>query len=224
MQFSGSLQLHIALAHPRFLMDHWLHEHLTYFFQRYGYWTVFVGVMVESIGVPLPGETILILASVLAGTTGKLNIIYVAAFAVVAAICGDNIGYVIGKSGGRLLLRRYGEFFHIEPQTIAHGEAMFRRRGPMAVFFGRFIAGLRVLIGPLAGVLRMPWKRFFIFNALGAFAWVAAVSAAAYLLGPEVEPLLRKTGWFLIAAVTVGAAIYWWRRRHVHHPRERKAA
>ncbi len=206
-------------------MDHWLQEHLTYFFQRYGYWTVFVGVMVESIGVPLPGETILILASVLAATTGKLNILYVAVFAVVAAICGDNIGYFIGKSGGRLLLRRYGAFFHIEPQNIAHGEEVFRRRGPVAVFFGRFIAGLRVLIGPLAGVLRMPWKRFFMFNALGAVAWVTAVTAAAYLLGPAIEPLLRKAGWVLVGAVIVAAAVYYWRRRkHVQQPRERKAA
>ncbi|HYX53903.1 MAG TPA: DedA family protein [Candidatus Limnocylindrales bacterium] len=205
-------------------VDHWIQLHLTHLFSRYGYWTVFVGVMVESMGVPLPGETILILASVLAATSGKLNILHVAVVAVIAAIAGDNIGYLAGKSGGRPLLRRYGHLFHIGAETLAHGEEKLRRYGPITVFIGRFIAGLRMLIGPLAGVLRMPWKRFFIFNALGAIAWVAVVAAAAYLLGPAIEPLLRKAGWILIATIVVAAGACWWRGRRQEDAQDRKAA
>jgi membrane protein DedA with SNARE-associated domain len=189
-----------------------LRAHLNYFFQHYGYWTVFFGIFLESTGVPLPGETILIVASVLAREGHQLKMLDVAAVASTAAIAGDNLGFAIGRYGGRILLERYRSLFHIEEETIRKGEALFARLGGRAVFAARFLAGLRVLAGPMAGALRMPWGRFLIFNVLGALSWVMAITTLAYFFGPSLEPILRHASGAIGAAVIL-AVLYWWIKR-----------
>ncbi|MGE5321382.1 MAG: DedA family protein [Actinomycetota bacterium] len=207
-------------------MGHWVAVHLNYYFAHWGYWTVLVGIMLESAGIPLPGETVLIVASTLAASKHQLNIFVVAVIAVAAATTGDNIGFAAGRYGGRPLLDQYGHLFHINAGVIEKGERLIERRGAMAVFFARFIAGLRFLAGPIAGVLRMPWRRFFLFNALGAMAWVTVITSLAYFFGPALESVLRHAGWAVLAALAAGVAAYfWWRRRNeADRPHERKAA
>jgi len=210
-------------------MGHWVAAHLDYYFAHWGYWTVLVGIMLESAGIPLPGETILIVASTLAATKHELNIFLVAVVAVVAATTGDNMGFAAGRYGGRPLLDRYGRLFRINAEVIDKGERLIERRGAVAIFFARFIAGLRFLAGPIAGVLRMRWRRFFLFNALGAIAWVTVITGLAYFFGPALESALRHAGWAVLAAVIVGGAAYWWWRRRRReeepdHSQERKAA
>ncbi len=200
-------------------MFHWLSTHLSYFLTRYGYWTVLVGLLVENSGIPVPGETILISASVLARTTHQLNILYVAAVAITAATIGDNLGFALGRYAGCPLLLRYRELFHIEEKTIRRGEELFRRRGNVAVFFARFIAGLRVLAGPMAGILKMPWREFALYNALGAIAWVGVVASASYFLGPAIESLFRHAS-LATAIILALVLIYRWFTRKQRQTRQ----
>lgn len=194
-------------------MGQWITSQLEYCFAHWGYWTVLVGIMLENTGIPVPGETILIIASIVAASTHQLNIFIVAAIAIVAATGGDNLGFALGRHAGRPLLVRYRHVFHISPEVIHKGEQLIQRRGAVAVFCARFIAGLRFLAGPLAGILHMPWRRFLVFNALGAIAWVGTISSLAYFFGPALESALQNSGW-VIAAVVIGAsAFYFWRSR-----------
>lgn len=194
-------------------MHGWIQGHLDQLFHRYGYWTVFGGLLLENAGVPLPGETILIVATLLAVTQHELNVLTIGIVAFVAAVSGDNIGFLVGRLGGCPLLRRYGKTFHIKDELIRKGEQLFSRHGKVAVFLARFIAGLRMLAGPLAGVLGMHWIPFAVFNALGAACWVAAIVALAYFLGPSVEKIIQHASWAILAALGV-AVIYWfWKRR-----------
>lgn len=165
--------------------------------------------------MPVPGETILITASVLARTTHRLDILGVALVAVIAATTGDNLGFALGRYAGCPLLTRYRHVFHISEQTIREGEDLFRRRGTVAVFFARFIAGLRVLAGPLAGVLKLPWTRFLLFNALGAVAWVARVATSAYFLGGAIESVLSHAT-LAIAILLALLILYRWLKRRRH--------
>src|SRR5437868_11836269 len=142
-------------------VEHWV--------QVAGYPLLFLIVMGESSGVPVPGETALITASVLAGR-GKLQIEVVIALAAAAAIVGDNIGYVIGRKGGRWLLERPGRFHRQRLEVLRTGEPFFKRHGPKAVYFGRFVLGLRVWASWLAGATRMHWRSFVVWNALGGIS------------------------------------------------------
>lgn len=185
-----------------------------YLFQHWGYWTVLAGILLEDAGVPVPGETILITAAILARTQHQLSIPVIGAIAVAAAITGDNLGFALGHYGGRPFLRRYQRFFHIDDQAIEKGESIFKRHGPVAVFFARFIAVLRIVAGPLAGTLRMSWRSFLIFNSLGAIAWVTAVCTLAFLLGPSLEPLIKHSTWVVLGLTGLAVAGWFWRRRH----------
>lgn len=195
-------------------MTHWLQAHLDELFHQYGYWTVFVGLLLENAGVPLPGETILILATILAVTQHELNVFTIGLVAFVAAVSGDNIGFTVGRFGGCPLLKRYSKTFHIKDELIRKGEDLFARHGKVAVFLARFIAGLRMLAGPLAGVLGMRWIPFAIFNALGAVCWVAAIVSLAYFLGPSVEKLIGHASWAILAIVGLGL-VYWFFKERV---------
>src|ERR1700722_9054451 len=147
-----------------------------------GYPLLFVLVMSEAAGVPIPGETALIAAAVLA-SQGKLEIVLVIALAAAAAIVGDNIGYLIGRKGGRWLLERPGPFRRQRKAALDIGEPFFERHGPKAVFFGRFLLGLRVWASWLAGATRMPWRTFALWNALGGICWATGIGLLAYFLG-----------------------------------------
>jgi membrane protein DedA with SNARE-associated domain len=148
--------------------------------ERYGYGAVFLGVAGESAGVPLPGETVLVLAAVAAGR-GHLSTWTVAAVAWVAAVAGDNVGYMIGRHYGRVL------FAHAPRRSAERADRLFGRWGSQAVFLGRFVAVLRMFAGPLAGASRMAWPRFFAANALGAAVWVAAVTSVGEALSARAD-------------------------------------
>src|SRR6201984_3241717 len=139
-----------------------------------GYPLLFLIVMSESSGVPVPGETGLITAAILA-SENKLHIELVIPIAAAAAIVGDNIGYVIGRKGGRWLLERPGRFYRQRQDVLRVGEPVFQRHGAKAVFFGRFVLGLRVWASWLAGATRMHWARFVLWNALGGIVWATGV-------------------------------------------------
>jgi membrane protein DedA with SNARE-associated domain len=176
-------------------------EHLV---QVFGYPLLFLLVMGESSGVPIPGETSLITAGVLA-SQGKLQIEVVIALAAAGAIVGDNIGYVIGRKGGRWLLERPGRFHNQRLSVLQTGEPFFRRHGPKAVFFGRFILGLRVWASWLAGATRMHWRAFVLWNALGGVCWATGIGLAAYFLGHAAGDAVKTFGLYGLVAFALAA-------------------
>jgi membrane-associated protein len=178
-----------------------------------GYLALFALVGAESTGVPVPGETALIAAGVLAHH-GHFDIAVVIVIAALGAIVGDNTGYLIARTGGRRLLRRPGLLEHHRHRILEKGEPFFKRHGAKAVFLGRWIAGLRIAAAWLAGINHMPWPTFVLWNALGAIAWATSVGLAAYYLGPAAEHLVRLTGMIGIAVgIAVAVAYLVWRRR-----------
>lgn len=197
-------------------MAHWLFELLRHHFQEWGYWTVVIALLLENAGVPVPGETILLFASFLAYSEQELRLPYIILFGTIACTIGDNIGYAIGHRGGRPLLERYKHIFHIPDRTIRRGEGLFARYGSVTIFFARFVFGMRIIAGPLAGVLRMPWKQFAVFNFLGAATWVTAISLIGYLFGEEWERLLRILKRFnlgMLVLFVIVALVLWIRHR-----------
>jgi membrane-associated protein len=163
---------------------------------------LFLIVMGESSGLPIPGETGLIAAAVLA-SQGKLKIEIVVPLAACAAIVGDNIGYLIGRKGGRWLLERPGRFHHQRLQVLTTGQPFFERHGPKAVFFGRFLLGLRVWASWLAGATRMSWRSFVLWNALGGITWASAIGLIAYYLGHSAGSVVEAFGLYGVAALLV---------------------
>jgi membrane protein DedA with SNARE-associated domain len=189
-------------------------EHLV---QVSGYPLLFLIVMSESSGLPVPGETGLIAAAVLA-SQGKLKIELVIALAAAAAIVGDNIGYVIGRKGGRWLLERPGRFHAQRLQVLSTGQPFFERHGPKAVFFGRFLLGLRVWASWLAGATHMPWRSFVLWNALGGICWATAIGLIAYYLGHSAGSVVEAFGLYGLAALAVAvASALLAHRRHRRH-------
>jgi membrane-associated protein len=178
-----------------------------------GYPALFGLIMAEAGGAPVPGETALIAAGALAGQ-GRLDIAVVIALAACAAIIGDNLGYGIGRRGGRWVLERPGRFERHRRRVLEMGEPFFERHGPKAVFFGRWILGLRVWASWLAGITRMPWRSFLVFNALGGISWAVTVGLLAYLAGNAVDKLVRDFGIVALVVVAVlGIAVFLARRR-----------
>jgi membrane protein DedA with SNARE-associated domain len=155
----------------------------------YGYAAVGVFVGAESFGIPVPGETALIVAALYAGATGELDIRWVVAVAAAAAIVGDNIGFAVGRYGGFRLLRRYGRKLHVGDRRLKLGLWVFRRHGGKVVFFGRFVSVLRTYAAFLAGTNRMRWPSFLLFNAAGGVVWAAVYGFAYYYFGKALQGL-----------------------------------
>ncbi|GIH24178.1 membrane protein [Acrocarpospora phusangensis] len=171
----------------------------------------------ESLGIPLPGEIVLVSSALLAAK-GVVDPVTVGVCASTGAIVGDSIGYLIGKKGGKPLFDRLGRRFpkHFGPEHIAKAESMFQRHGMWAVFFGRFVALLRILAGPLAGALRMPYWQFLVANVLGGIAWAGGTTAAVYYLGVVAEQWLKGFSWVgLVVAALFGITSTLWLRRRV---------
>lgn len=182
----------------------------------HGYSTVATVLLLENAGLPVPGETILLLASFLAYSEHHLQLPYIVLVAVAAATAGDNLGFLIGHHGGRPLLARYSTLLRIRPHTIAKGEDLFERYGAATVLVARFIAGLRIAAGPLAGVLRMNWRKFVLFNFLGAALWVTVIAGAGFLFGKHWDKLLevlKGVNAVVLIVAAIVAAILWIRRR-----------
>lgn len=170
-------------------------------------------VFAESAGLPVPGETALIAAGLLAGS-GVLSLPVVIAAASVAAILGDNLGYLLGRRGGRALLVRKGRFSRHRRHAVATADRFFARHGAKTIFLGRWITGVRVVAAVMAGAANMPWRTFLLYNTLGAVAWAATIASATALLGPVIVGVIYAAG----VAVVGGGAILagtraWWRRR-----------
>ena len=180
----------------------------------YGYVAVFFFIAIESTGIPFPGETMLITASIYAGHTHRLNIILVIAFAAAGAIIGDNLGYAVGHWGGYRLLRRYGRFIRLHEKRLKLGQYLFLQHGGKVVFFGRFISILRTYAAFLAGTNRMPWWRFFAFNAAGGLVWAIVFGTGAYVLGTQIHNLSQTASIVggILAAFAIVAFIVFIRR------------
>ena len=164
-------------------------HHLGSLISAHGYVVVATVVGLESMGLPLPGETTLVTAAVYAGTTHGLNIGLVVAAACVGAIVGDNIGFWIGQRYGRGLLERYGRYLRLDARRLQLGRYLFARHGGSVVFFGRFLALLRTVAALLAGINNMPWRRFLFFNAAGGVVWASVFGIGAYVAGEQFARL-----------------------------------
>ena len=182
--------------------------------QSYGYYAVFALIALESLGIPLPGESALIAAGLYAGTTHHLNIAAVAAVAASAAVIGDNAGYWIGTTGGRRLAERYGRYVRLNRARLKVGRYLFARHGVKVVFFGRFVAVLRTYAAFLAGLSKMRWSRFLLANAVGGVLWSGLYAFGAYALGSAASSIgstISIVGW-AVAGVLMAATIVIGRR------------
>jgi membrane protein DedA with SNARE-associated domain len=188
---------------------------LSQLLMRYGYFAVFLLVMLEDFGVPTPGETALIAASV-AAAAGKFNIWGVVAAAVLGAIVGDNIGYTIGHFGGRRLVVALAGKVGLGEEKLAHAEKAFHKWGDAAVVGARFVEVLRQLNGVIAGTMGMHWATFLLYNTLGAVLWVGTWAAVGYFAGHNlhlIEGWLMRFSWLALIAVVVAVAGWLlWRR------------
>jgi len=197
-------------------MGHHIFELLRWFLLHYGYWAVAIALLLENTGLPVPGETILLLGSFLAFSQRQLQLPWIIVVGIASATLGDNIGFFVGLRGGRPLLNRYRQWFRISKEAIANGERVFQRYGPATIFFARFVAGLRVIAGPLAGILRMEWRRFAIYNFLGATVWVTVIATVGYVFGRHWGRLLHIVKEFNITILVIGVIVVvlmLWRHR-----------
>jgi membrane protein DedA with SNARE-associated domain len=172
-------------------------------------------VLVESFGVPAPGETAIIAGSAYAGS-GHLSIVAVAITAFCAAVIGDSIGYWIGRRGGRPLVRRFGRYVRLTPERFDRVEGFMSRQGPKIVVVARFVEGLRQFNGIVAGITGMPFHKFLAWNALGAALWVGAWSTGGYYAGDHIEEIAKGVSTYAVAAAGVTVLLivaYVWRRR-----------
>jgi membrane protein DedA with SNARE-associated domain len=190
----------------------------------FGYPAVTLFIMVESSGIPFPGETMLLLASFFAATNHQLQIPIVIACAAAGAIIGDNIGYLAGRTGGRALVQRFGKYVFLKPEHLDYAERFFAKHGDKTVFFGRFVAVLRAWAAFLAGVNHMKWRTFLIYNAAGGIVWAIIYGTLGFVAGrifhdnfAQVEKIAGTIGWIgtaLIVAITIGLFIFFRLRRN----------
>ena len=190
-------------------------SHVADLIATHGYWIISAAVALESMGIPVPGETALLTAAIYAGTTHRLNVAFVIVAAAIGAVVGDNVGFLIGRRFGFPLLLRYGHLARIDSRRIKLGQFLFARHGGKVVFFGRFIALLRALAALLAGINRMDWWRFLLFNASGGVVWATVYGLAAYVFGEQIVRLRGPVVVIdlIIAGAAVAACVWWVRRR-----------
>ena len=179
-------------------------QNLLHLLATYGYWAVFVFIAIESMGIPFPGETMLLVAAIYAGTTHRLSILLVIVAAASGAILGDNLGFIIGRVGGYRLLRRYGHYIRLDERKLKLGQYLFMKHGGKVVFFGRFVAVLRAWAAFLAGTNRMRWPGFLLFNALGGIVWATLFGLGGYYLGDNIH---RLTGPVAITCTVLATLI-----------------
>ena len=182
----------------------------------YGYWAVFFGVMLENAGLPVPGETTLLVAGYFA-STGVFSVPLVMLIAASGAVVGDNIGFAIGHHFGRPFLVKVGRFLFLTPKRIEHMENYFKDHGNKTILVARFITGLRVFAALLAGASKMPWPVFAVYNVAGAILWSVVITTLGYLFGQSLPLLVKwvgRSGTILLIALIVGGIIVWRIRRH----------
>ncbi len=181
---------------------------------QYGYWAVFTGIALENTGIPIPGETITIVGGFLAGS-GELNYWIVLASAIAGAVLGDNFGYWLGRWGGWTLLVKVGRFFKISEKQLDNARRQFSHNAPRAVFFGRFVAFLRIFAGPMAGIAQMPYSQFLLCNFGGAALWATIMVTLSFFLG-RLMPLaqlvhgIAQFGLLALGVIAVWIVISLW--------------
>jgi membrane protein DedA with SNARE-associated domain len=191
-------------------------HHLPEFVVQYGYIAIFVVIALESAGVPMPGETVLITSAVYAGAhPGGLNIYLVIATAAAAAIFGDNVGFWVGREWGLTLLLRYGRYIGIDQKKLKVGQYLFLKHGGKIVFFGRFVALLRAFAAVLAGANRYSPRLFFVYNALGGVVWASLMGGLGYIFGLQVEHIVGPLGIAaLVVVILISVAAWLFFKRH----------
>lgn len=190
-------------------------DQISHLLSAYGYGLVLFAVALESAGVPMPGETVLVTAAVYAGTTHRLEIAGVIAAAAAGAIVGDNIGFWVGREAGPAILARFGRLGGLDERRQKLGQYLFFRFGGAIVFFGRFVAFLRAFAALLAGVNRLPPLRFFVYNAAGGIVWATIFGLGGYALGAEFHRIAGPFGLTMLAAAVVAVFFGW--RFYRHH-------
>jgi membrane protein DedA with SNARE-associated domain len=184
------------------------------YMNQYGYWAVFFGVMLENAGLPIPGETILLVAGFLC-SKHQLNIALVMMIAATGAVIGDNIGFAIGHHYGRGILLRFGRFVFLTPKRLDHMTNYFASHGNKTILIARFITGLRVFAAILAGASRMPWRVFVVYNVAGAVLWSVVITSLGFLFAHSLPLLVKWVGRsgtvLLIATIILGVVV--WRVR-----------
>ena len=182
----------------------------------YGYWAVFFGVMLENAGLPIPGETILLIGGYFC-SQGELNLPLVMLIAATGAVIGDNIGFAIGHHYGRGILLRFGRFIFLTPQRLDHLTNYFASHGNKTILIARFVTGLRVFAAILAGASKMPWRIFVVYNIAGAILWSVVISSLGYLFGQTLPLLVKwvgRSGTILLIAAIVTGIVVWRIRAH----------
>jgi membrane protein DedA with SNARE-associated domain len=184
----------------------------------YGLWALFAAIVMECMGIPLPGEIMLISAALYAGSTHGLSLASIVLVATTATAVGGFLGYLIGYSVGFRLLKTYGRYVGLDERRLKVGQYLFLRHGGKIVFFARFVALLRILAAMLAGANRMPWARFMVMNALGGMCWSLLFGGGAYLFGEEIKRVAGPASLLLLvmAACLLAVGIVFFRR----HERE----
>ena len=200
-------------------MAHTIFQTLSDFFSMYGYWVVFFGVMLENAGIPIPGETVLLFAGFLA-YHGKIELLPAILVAIAGATLGDSMGFVIGRYGGRPFVNRFIRRFPLVRKSFDHSQELFLKYGQWAVFTGRFITGLRMFAGIIAGLFRMRYRRFLFFNFTGATVWAIAIIYVGFLFGNSwqlVEQHLMEINKIVMAAIAIavliGVVSYYFKKR-----------
>ncbi|MEP6787050.1 MAG: DedA family protein [Acidobacteriota bacterium] len=207
--------LGVALVATLFFV---LHQYLDQFIELiehymliYGYWAVFFGVMLENAGLPVPGETILLVAGYFS-STGEFSITLVMLIAAVGAVIGDNIGFAIGHHYGRGFILKVGRFVFLTPKRFEYMENYFKSHGNKTIFVARFITGLRVFAALLAGASNMRWRTFLFYNVTGAILWSIVITSLGYIFGQSLPILIQwvgRSGTILLIAGVIGAFIAW---------------
>ncbi|HTR91948.1 MAG TPA: DedA family protein [Trebonia sp.] len=191
---------------------------------HYGVWAIVLLVFLEDFGIPVPGETVLIAGAVFAGS-GQLNIVMVGVAGFIAAIAGDNVGYAIGRFGGRALVDRWGKYVFLTPERMDKAEDFFNRHGGKIIAIARFVEGLRQANGIIAGIIEMHWLKFVAFNALGAALWVGTWVSVGYFAGQHITAIYDAiTRYSLYAAIAAAVVIVAWIGLRVRKRRQRLAA
>jgi len=191
--------------------------------EHYGIWAILLFVLVEDFGIPVPGETVLIAGAIFAGS-GELNVVAVGVVGFCAAVVGDNIGYGIGRFGGRRIVDRWGKYVFLTPERLDKAERFFDRQGAKIITIARFIEGLRQVNGIIAGITEMHWLRFVVYNALGAALWVGTWVSVGYFAGQHITAIYDGiTMYSLYAAIAAVVLIAAWIIHRIYKRRKSMA-
>lgn len=207
---------------------HWFYHTVRDALTSWGYLALLAGLFGESMGLPLPGETLLMFSSFLTRKQTHLHMQWVILIGIFAAVMGDNLGYWLGRHFGRTFIRWMKKLLRLDDLEIDAARDLISRHGGKTIFFSRWIFGLRTIAGPMAGSLGMPWRRFFEFNFLGAATWVVAMSFTGYAFANEFNTLLgyiEKASWAIAAGLITIGYLIWRRQKHRYEEQhDRRAA